>query len=121
MLLNEGHLGAKSLDLSDPFKFETKTITSAVKQYFRDLKNPLTTYNLYRSFIESVKDENDDKKIEKLSAVLTRMPVVNHEMLKILIKHLSKVAAKNHINLMTSANLGLVFGPTLLKHIFMNP
>ena len=46
---------------------------------------------------------------------MTRMPLANREMLKVLIRHLNKVAAKHEINLMTAANLGVVFGPTLLR------
>ena len=54
-------------------------------------------------------------RLQELSAVMTRMPLANREMLKVLIRHLNKVAAKHEINLMTAANLGVVFGPTLLR------
>ena len=50
-----------------------------------------------------------------LLATMKKMPVANREMLKVLIRHLGRVAAKHETNLMTAANLGVVFGPTLLR------
>ena len=73
------------------------------------------THTLYGSFVEAVKNDSEVARLQELSAVMTRMPVANREMLKVLIRHLNKVAAKHEINLMTAANLGVVFGPTLLR------
>lgn len=38
-------------DFSDPVEWETKTITSALKNYLRNLSEPLMTYNLHPSII----------------------------------------------------------------------
>ena len=73
------------------------------------------THTLYGSFVEAVKSDSEVATLSELSAVMTRMPVANREMLKVLIRHLNKVAAKHDTNLMTAANLGVVFGPTLLR------
>lgn len=40
-------------DFSDPVEWETKTITSALKNYLRNLSEPLMTYNLHPSIIEA--------------------------------------------------------------------
>jgi hypothetical protein len=116
-LLNEGLIGAgdKAFDLSDPKQWESKTIASAVKQYFRDLNKPLTTHTLYGSFVEAVKHENEAQRLQELMAVMKRLPLANREMLKVLMRHLNKVSVKHEKNLMTAGNLGVCFGPTLLR------
>lgn len=43
----------KMPDFSDPVEWETKTITSALKNYLRNLSEPLMTYNLHPSIIEA--------------------------------------------------------------------
>lgn len=40
-------------DFSDPVEWETKTITSALKNYLRNLSEPLMTYDLHPSIIEA--------------------------------------------------------------------
>lgn len=40
-------------DFSDPVEWETKTITSALKNYLRNLSEPLMTYNLHPSIIDA--------------------------------------------------------------------
>lgn len=42
---------ADKLVLEDPAEWEVKTITSAIKQYFRTLPEPLMTYELHNDFI----------------------------------------------------------------------
>jgi hypothetical protein len=62
-----------------------------------------------------VKQDSEASRLEHLLATMKKMPVANREMLKVLIRHLGRVAAKHETNLMTAANLGVVFGPTLLR------
>ena len=40
---------------------------------------------------------------------------MNREILSSLVQHLIRVAAESHTNLMTKTNLGVCFGPTLLR------
>ena len=103
------------MDISDPKQWESKTIASAVKQYFRDLNKPLMTHTLYSQFVEAVKSDSEVQRLQELVQSMKKLPVANREMLKVLIRHLSRVAAKHETNLMTPANLGVVFGPTLLR------
>lgn len=117
-MLNQGldpNPGDAPIDLSDPKQWESKTIASAVKQYFRDLSKPLMTHTLYHNFVEAVKHESDAQRLHELQAVMQKLPIASREMLKVLIRHLSKVAGKADKNLMTPGNLGVCFGPTLLR------
>lgn len=44
----------KLLNLNDPQEWETKTITSALKSYLRNLPEPLMTYRYHNEFIKAV-------------------------------------------------------------------
>ncbi|CAH1159775.1 unnamed protein product [Phaedon cochleariae] len=116
-LLNMGLDRRKSekLSLEDPLEWETKTITSALKTYLRNLPEPLMTYRYHNGFIASVKSESKQTRIHDVHILLYRLPKTNFEVLKILIKHLTNVVSKCDKNLMTVSNLGVCFGPTLLR------
>ncbi|XP_068133600.1 rho GTPase-activating protein 26 isoform X4 [Hyperolius riggenbachi] len=96
-------------------EWEIKTITSALKTYLRLLPGPLMTYQLQRSFIKAAKLENQESRIKEVHCLIHRLPERNRQMLQLLMKHLANVAANHKQNLMTVANLGVVFGPTLLR------
>ncbi|KAK7926322.1 hypothetical protein WMY93_008632, partial [Mugilogobius chulae] len=99
----------------DSTEWEIKTITSAIKFYLRMLPAPLMTYQYQRSFIKAAKLDNQDARVTEIHALVHRLPEKNRQMLELLMKHLSNVASHHQHNLMTVANLGVVFGPTLLR------
>ncbi|KAK2713007.1 hypothetical protein QYM36_011641 [Artemia franciscana] len=101
--------------LGDPGEWETKTITSALKMYFRNLPESLMTYNFHSSFIVAAKNENRNYRIQDIHLLVHRLPEENFKFLNTLIEHLTKVAAVSEKNLMTISNLGVCFGPTLLR------
>uniref|UniRef100_A0A8D0AX64 Rho GTPase-activating protein 26 n=1 Tax=Sander lucioperca TaxID=283035 RepID=A0A8D0AX64_SANLU len=98
-------------------EWEIKTITSAIKHYLRFvvLPGPLMTYQYQRSFIKAAKLDNQEARVTEIHALVHRLPEKNRQMLELLIKHLATVANHHQQNLMTIANLGVVFGPTLLR------
>lgn len=100
------------LDCGD---WEIKTITSAIKNYLRMLPAPLMTYQYQRSFIKAAKLDNPDARVTEIHSLVHRLPEKNRQMLELLMKHLANVASHHQHNLMTVANLGVVFGPTLLR------
>uniref|UniRef100_A0A3B5L9W6 Rho GTPase-activating protein 26 n=1 Tax=Xiphophorus couchianus TaxID=32473 RepID=A0A3B5L9W6_9TELE len=102
------------VELDNP-EWEIKTITSAIKHYLRMLPAPLMTYQYQRSFIKAAKMDNPEARVTEIHALVHRLPEKNRQMLELLMKHLSNVASHHQQNLMTVANLGVVFGPTLLR------
>ncbi|XP_038647894.1 rho GTPase-activating protein 10 isoform X2 [Scyliorhinus canicula] len=103
------------LDLDNSLEWETKTITSALKHYLRYLPEPLMTYKLHGEFISLAKSASPESRIKPIHSLIHKLPEKNREMLDILIKHLANVSNKAKQNLMTIANLGVVFGPTLMR------
>ncbi|XP_048836610.1 rho GTPase-activating protein 42-like isoform X2 [Brienomyrus brachyistius] len=102
------------LDL-DPCVWDNKTISSGLKRYLRCLSEPLMTYKLHKDFILAVKSDELDYRVTTVQALVQKLPEKNLEMLGLLIGHLVRVSAQSRVNLMTVPNLGVVFGPTLLR------
>jgi len=106
---------ADQLNLEDNIEWETKTVTSAVKTFLRNLPEPLMTFNLHSRFIEAGKCDSYSRRLQQVHRLVQMLPSPNQRMLEILLSHLSKIVEKSDKNLMTVANLGVCFGPTLLR------
>ncbi|XP_012286877.1 rho GTPase-activating protein 26 [Orussus abietinus] len=107
----------EKLNLDDRFEWESKTITSALKTYLRTLSEPLMTFQYYDNFISAAKQETKEMRINDVHLLVYRLPKQNFNMLILLINHLRKVAEKSDKNLMTTGNLAVCFGPTLLRPV----
>ncbi|CAL1601043.1 unnamed protein product [Knipowitschia caucasica] len=106
---------SNDLDLSTSEDWDVKTITSALKLYLRSLPEPLMTYGLYKEFINPAKGGSPESRIQAVHCLVHKLPERNRLVLGLLMKHLANVAAHSKQNLMTVANLGVVFGPTLMR------
>lgn len=105
----------EKLNLEDAQEWESKTITSALKTYLRNLQEPLMTFKYHNSFISAAKQESRSSRINEVHFLLYKIPPTNFSMLDILFKHLTNVVAHSDKNLMTVSNIGVCFGPTLLR------
>ncbi|XP_057216907.1 rho GTPase-activating protein 42 isoform X3 [Triplophysa rosa] len=99
----------------DPDTWDNKTITSGLKNYLRCLAEPLMTYRYHKDFIMAVKSDDQNYRVCAVHALVHKLPDKNKEMLDILIKHLHVVSTHSQKNLMTVSNLGVIFGPTLMR------
>ncbi|KAI8073872.1 hypothetical protein BC940DRAFT_267047 [Gongronella butleri] len=90
-------------------------VTSVLKQYFRELPNPLLTYELYDNWLDAVRLPNNDAKLDRFAELVSQLPKANYDTLKMLISHLQSVSKQHEVNLMTVKNLAMVFGPTLMR------
>ncbi|CAH1267662.1 ARHGAP10 [Branchiostoma lanceolatum] len=105
----------RKADKIDLDEYEIKTITSALKNYFRGLPEPLLTFKLHQEFINAAKQESRTLRINDIHRLVHQLPESNFEMLDMLIGHLLNVANHSKKNLMSKPNLGVVFGPTLMR------
>lgn len=106
---------ADRINLDDVIEWETKTVTSAVKTFFRNLPEPIMTFSLHPRFIEAAKCDSYDRRFAQIHRLVQQLPSPNQRMLEILLNHLSRVVSKSDKNLMTVSNLGVCFGPTLFR------
>ncbi|TIA83821.1 RhoGAP-domain-containing protein [Aureobasidium pullulans] len=113
-LIQQGFEKDGTYDIADP-DLDIHAVTSALKQYFRKLPNPLITYEAYDPLLEAAQITNKDEKIAAIKAALEAMPQAHHDVLEYLVQHLCRVVKQESENLMTPLNLSVVFAPTILR------
>ncbi|KAJ9578077.1 hypothetical protein L9F63_025061, partial [Diploptera punctata] len=108
--------GAELVDLTDS---HPNVIANVLKLYLRQLPEPLLTFCLYTDFIRIAKlsEEagSEQTAVEELKELVRKLPRHHYLTLAMLMQHLERVASEEIINSMPSSNLGIVFGPTLLR------
>ncbi|XP_069505030.1 beta-chimaerin isoform X1 [Ambystoma mexicanum] len=102
-------------DISASAFQDINIITGALKLYFRDLPIPVITYEAYPKLIEAAKISNLDERLEAVHEALMLLPPAHFETLRYLMIHLKKVTLHEKENFMSPENLGIVFGPTLMR------
>ncbi|KAL4715398.1 hypothetical protein ACJJTC_015169 [Scirpophaga incertulas] len=95
-------------------RWETKTLTSALKAFLRALPEPLLTRALYARFIAAAQRERAAR-LAAVRALVSQLPAAHARLARRVVRHLRAVAARARLNLMPPANLAVCFGPTLLR------
>uniref|UniRef100_A0A4W6DX91 Rho GTPase-activating protein 32 n=1 Tax=Lates calcarifer TaxID=8187 RepID=A0A4W6DX91_LATCA len=90
-------------------------VGSLCKLYFRELPNPLLTYQLYEKFSEAVSAATDEERLIKIHDVIQQLPPPHYRTLEFLMRHLSHLATFSYITNMHSKNLAIVWAPNLLR------
>uniref|UniRef100_A0A7N8XWT4 Rho GTPase activating protein 32a n=1 Tax=Mastacembelus armatus TaxID=205130 RepID=A0A7N8XWT4_9TELE len=103
-------------DLSrDVFRQDIHSVGSLCKLYFRELPNPLLTYQLYDRFSEAVSAATDEERLVKIHNVIQQLPPPHYRTLEFLMRHLSHLATFSSITNMHTKNLAIVWAPNLLR------
>uniref|UniRef100_A0A8C5Z6V4 Rho GTPase-activating protein 29 n=1 Tax=Marmota marmota marmota TaxID=9994 RepID=A0A8C5Z6V4_MARMA len=127
------------MHLVDMSEFNSHDICEALKLYLRQLPEPLILFRWYKEFmdlaqeIQHINEEQDTKNdnpkdktypnmcveinriLLKSKVLLRQLPTSNFNSLHYLIIHLKRVVDHSEENLMNSKNLGVVFGPCLMR------
>ncbi|KAJ8397567.1 hypothetical protein AAFF_G00438430 [Aldrovandia affinis] len=120
--------GKDLVELSDLYPHD---ISNVLKLYLRQLPEPLILFRYYNDFIGLAKEcqriivdqaeEHSQISVElnrvifKIKDLLRQLPLTHYKTLQFLIGHLHRVMEKADENKMTASNLGIIFGPTLIK------
>uniref|UniRef100_A0A8C1ZZJ7 Rho GTPase-activating protein 29 n=1 Tax=Cyprinus carpio TaxID=7962 RepID=A0A8C1ZZJ7_CYPCA len=126
--------GKDLVELSD---LHPHDISNVLKLYLRQLPEPLILYRYYNDIIGLSKEtqnvgETDSTKekspgeqlclsielkrvLFKIRDLLRQLPAAHYKTLQFLITHLHRVSEQAEENKMTTSNLGIIFGPTLIK------
>ncbi|XP_033247726.1 GTPase-activating protein CdGAPr-like [Drosophila miranda] len=105
-------------DLGNPeMKQDINAVSSLLKMYFRELPNPLCTYQLYDNFVEAiqVKADEADERLRLMKETVLKLPPPHYRTLKYLAEHLYKVSQHHERTGMTDKNLAIVWAPNLLR------
>ncbi|XP_016972075.1 rho GTPase-activating protein 26 isoform X2 [Drosophila rhopaloa] len=117
LALGLNHKETEDVFVDDKYRdlMESNTIASALKMYLRNLNEPLMTYQYHSDFIEAAKQETLNQRVNEVHKLVYKLPQPNFQMLDMVICHLTDVSRKYEKNKMSVFNLGVVFGPTLLR------
>lgn len=100
-------------------------VAQLLKEYFRDLPEPLLTRDLYSGFVAAQRHKDKNKQLDIFRYLIYLLPVQNRDTLWTLLHFLSNVAQNaldtrnvNGVwqtgNKMDSSNLATLFGPNIL-------
>uniref|UniRef100_H3AW38 Rho-GAP domain-containing protein n=1 Tax=Latimeria chalumnae TaxID=7897 RepID=H3AW38_LATCH len=90
-------------------------VSSLCKAYFRELPNPLLTYQLYDKFAEAVSIQLEEERLVKIKEVLKELPIPHYRTLEFLMRHLVHMASYSLETSMHARNLAIVWAPNLLR------
>ncbi|XP_070697419.1 rho GTPase-activating protein 15 isoform X2 [Pempheris klunzingeri] len=105
----------EKLNLDESDWEDIHVITGALKLFFRELPEPLVPFGFFTDIVETVKMSDYMDKVDRLKCLVLNMPPPNHDTLQFMCRHLKRVLERSNTNRMTTQNIGIVFGPTLMR------
>ncbi|KAJ0183006.1 hypothetical protein K1T71_000982 [Dendrolimus kikuchii] len=90
-------------------------VPSLLKMYFRELPNPLCTYQLYESFVNAVQQPDEASRLKAVRDTVVKLPPPHYRTLAYLMRHLRRVSLLGEQTGMTARNMAIVWAPNLLR------
>jgi len=114
---NEFDIDAASVDLLRPKDGvnDIHSVASALKQYFQALPDPLLTAEFHQDFLQAANIQDDVRRRDSVHAIINNLPDPNYTTLRYLVFHLYRVQERSDANKMDVTNLGIIWGPILMK------
>ncbi|XP_071119029.1 unconventional myosin-IXb-like isoform X6 [Haliotis cracherodii] len=103
------------IDAVDFEEYPVHVLTSTLKCFFRELPEPLLTFDLYEDFIRAAEIKDEKERIQSLFTVIERLPKANYDLCERLMFHLARVAMHEGSNKMSCNGLAIIFAPCLLR------
>ncbi|KAI5609831.1 unconventional myosin-IXb [Silurus asotus] len=91
------------------------TVTGLVKQWLRELPEPLMTFNHYNDFLHAVELPEKQEQLQAIYRIIEELPTAHYQTLERLIFHLVRVSREEKSNRMTPNSLAIVFAPCILR------
>ncbi|KAJ8031865.1 Rho GTPase-activating protein 1 [Holothuria leucospilota] len=86
-----------------------------LKTFFRELPEPIMTYDLYDVIINLTEISEEKDRIRACQEIVShKLPIDNYVVLHHAMELLHQIAQNHSVNMMTSQNLAIVFGPNLV-------
>ncbi|XP_015673652.1 rac GTPase-activating protein 1 [Protobothrops mucrosquamatus] len=117
--LKEKFLRGKTVPLLSAVE-DIHAICGLLKDFLRNLKEPLLTFRLNKDFMEAAEIIDEDKSVAAMYQTVGELPQANRETLAFLMIHLHRVAQSPDTR-MGISNLAKVFGPTIVGHAVSDP
>lgn len=96
-------------------EYPIHTVTGLVKQWLRELPDPLMTFTHYSDFLHAVELPEKQEQLHAIYKVLEELPTANFNTLERLVFHLVRVCKEEAHNRMSPNSLAIVFAPCILR------
>uniref|UniRef100_A0A803YHL0 Rac GTPase-activating protein 1 n=1 Tax=Meleagris gallopavo TaxID=9103 RepID=A0A803YHL0_MELGA len=117
--LKEKFLRSKNIPLLSNVD-DIHAICGLLKDFLRNLKEPLLTFRLNKTFMEAAEISDEDNSVAAMYQAVGELPRANRDTLAFLMVHLQRVAQSPDTK-MDVTNLAKVFGPTIVAHAVPDP
>eukprot|EP00002_Diphylleia_rotans_P003697 TRINITY_DN1257_c0_g1_i4.p1 TRINITY_DN1257_c0_g1~~TRINITY_DN1257_c0_g1_i4.p1 ORF type:complete len:1853 (-),score=344.06 TRINITY_DN1257_c0_g1_i4:249-5807(-) len=94
---------------------DCNVVATVLKQYIRNMKEPIATYKLYEDFVSASEMGNRQEMLVEIQRIVERLPPFNRLFLQELCLFLSQVAEHSSMNKMVPSNLAIVFAPNIFR------
>uniref|UniRef100_A0A8C1SVW5 Myosin IXAb n=1 Tax=Cyprinus carpio TaxID=7962 RepID=A0A8C1SVW5_CYPCA len=101
-----------SVNLDD---YNIHVIASVLKQWLRDLPNPLMTFELYEEFLRAMGLQDKREVVQGVYSVIDQLSRTHLSTLERLIFHLVRISFQEETNRMSANALAIVFAPCILR------
>lgn len=92
-------------------------VATILRRYLTQMSEPVIPFKFYNAFrAVQVSDHTHDQKIREYKHLIRQMPLENQYLLLYLLDLLGIFSRESDKNLMTSANLAVIFQPGILSH-----
>ncbi|KAF2034419.1 RhoGAP-domain-containing protein [Setomelanomma holmii] len=107
---------ASQIDFRNPeaFQHDVNSVAGLLKQFFRELPDPLLTRDFYSKFIDAARIDDDTMRRDSMHALINALPDPNYATLRALALHLHRVQQSSEVNRMSTANLGICWAPSIM-------
>lgn len=89
-------------------------VTALVKQFFRELPEPLFTSVYHDTFIRCYQLDSEENATRAILLLCLLLPPEHISMLQYIMKLLAKIAANSGTNKMDSMNLAVILAPNIM-------
>lgn len=95
--------------------FDVHSIAGLLKLFLRELPDPLLSHSLYNDWIEAAcKPVADNQRVSSFHRVVKKLPKVNYDNLRHLVRFLHLLTQFREVNKMNSTNLAIAMAPSLI-------
>lgn len=101
-----------NVDLND---YGVHVWTAVFKSFFREMPEPLMTFQLYDEFLWATAIVDVQERIQVIFSHIGKLNRANYDLLERLTFHLARVALVEHANRMSASSLAIVFAPCILR------
>nr|XP_055048049.1 unconventional myosin-IXAb isoform X2 [Misgurnus anguillicaudatus] len=101
-----------SVNLDD---YNIHVIGSVLKQWLRDLPNPLMTFELYEEFLRVMGLQDNGEVVQGVYSIIDQLSRTYLSTLERLIFHLVRISFQEETNRMSANALAIVFAPCILR------